>query len=167
MHTFEYVNRFMYFIVRETESAWLYCSGVSMPQFLPITRGRHGLASNPAMRGLQLSDLHLRQQLHENGAQTSNVKGNPCDIHVPKSGDWYRQLLFIDDAGEELVRKLAAACPERLVGSIFSACLVPDSIPLAAKFSAAEMESFLLDVCEEYRKQSGWPTTGSAKGFRK
>ncbi|KAF0185791.1 MAG: hypothetical protein FD164_52 [Nitrospirae bacterium] len=167
MNTFKYMNRFMYFIVSEVDASWLYCSGVSLSQFLPITRGRHGLASNPAMRGLQLSDLRMRQQLHESGAQTKNVKGNPCDILVPKSGDWYRQLLFIDNAAEDLVREVAAAGPARLVTSIFSACRVQDSIPLSASISSNAMEEFLAVLCQEYGKQAGWPTCASVKGFRK
>lgn len=164
MRTFEYVNKFMYFILNEAEGSWLYCSGVSMPQFLQITRGRHGLASNPAMRGLQLSDLQLRQALHEKGARTSNVKGNPCDVLVPKNGDWYRQLLFIENAAENIVQQVAEAGPGRLVRSIFSACLVQDEIPPSAFISSGAMENFLAGICEEYSKQSGWPTTGSAKG---
>ena len=167
MNAFEYINRFMYFILSSADDAWLYCSGVSMSQFLPLTRGRHGLASNPAMRGLQLNDLHMRQQLHENGAQTSNVKGNPCDIIVPKTGDWYRQLLIIQGANEVVVRRLAAEGPKRLVRSIFSACMIPTLVPPAPSGSAAEMEAFLTGICAEYSNQAGWPTTGSAKGFRK
>ncbi|HSW62926.1 MAG TPA: hypothetical protein VLH56_06430 [Dissulfurispiraceae bacterium] len=171
MITFEYINKFMYFIVSTADEgpdgSWLYCSGVSMSQFVSITRGRHGLASNPAMRGLQLNDLHMRRQLHENGAQTKNVKGNPCDLLVPKTGDWYRQLLFIDNATEELVREVAAARPAELVRSIFSACMVQDSIPPSASFSSVEMEDFLAALCDEYSKQAGWPTCASVRGFRK
>src|SRR5664279_2637816 len=115
-----YSNKFMYFIFREDESdtaTWLYCSGVSMPQFLPITRGRHGLASNPAMRGLQLTDLNLRIRLNDRGACTASVKSNPCGPHVPQGGDWYRQLLFISDADEQVVKELVGQCPLKLVGS--------------------------------------------------
>ena len=165
-----YSNKFMYFIFCKDESdpaTWLYCSGVSMPQFLPITRGRHGLASNPAMRGLQITDLNLRKELRDRGARTASVKGNPCGPHVPQGGDWYRQLLFISDADEQVVKELVGHCPLRLVGSIFQACMISDVIMPAIEPSAAEFESFIASVCEKYSKQSGWATTSSAKGFRK
>lgn len=165
-----YSNKFMYFIFQRDESApatWLYCSGVSMPQFLPITRGRHGLASNPAMRGLQIIDLYLRKELHDRGAHTANVKGNPCGPHVPQGGDWYRQLLSISDADEQVLKELVAQRPLKLVSSIFQACMVTDFVLPAAAPSADEFESFLAAVCEKYSKQSGWATTASAKGFRK
>jgi len=164
---FEYINKFMYFIVSDAEGGWLYCSGVSMSQFLPITKGRHGLASNPAMRGLQLGDLHLRRQMHEMGAKTDNIKGNPCDRIVPKDGDWYRQLLSVENASKELVREVIAEAPEQLVANVFHACLVRDFELAKGPVSAEEMEAFLSTVCEAYGKQAGWPTTASAKGFRK
>ncbi|HMK56136.1 MAG TPA: hypothetical protein VK448_05825 [Dissulfurispiraceae bacterium] len=167
---FSYVNKFMYFIVRPDDTepgAFLYCSGVSMPQFLPITRGRHGLASNPAMRGLQLADLNLRKELIDLGARTSEVKGNPCGPFAPGQGDWYRQLLRVTGADIEAIKKLAAKCPLRLVGSIFQACMITDIVLPAVSPSAEEFESLLTEVCKTYSKQAGWPTTASAKGFRK
>jgi hypothetical protein len=138
-----------------------------MSQFLPITRGRHGLASNPAMRGLQLIDFHLSSACKDNGAHTAIVKGNPCDVYVPKEGDWYRQLLFIDDADEKLVKELVSHCPLKLAGSIFQACMVADFTLPAVTPPADEFERFLAAVCTEYSKQAGWPTTASVKGFRK
>lgn len=170
MIRYSWVNNYMYFIVSDDETdagAWLYCSGISLPRFLPVTRGRHGLASNPAMRGLQLTDLNLRSQLHDCGALTESVKGNPCDGCVPKNGDWYRQLLRFRRVNEQTVKELVMQCPAYLVGSIFQACMIRD-IPLPdTKSSAADVERFLDEVCEEYRRQSGWPVSASAKGFRK
>ena len=165
-----YSNKFMYFIFgkdKANPSTWLYCSGVSMPQFLPITRGRHGLASNPAMRGLQITDLNFRKELHDRGAHTLSVKGNPCGPHVPQVGDWYRQLLFIIDAEEHTVKELLDHCPLKLVSSIFQACMVTDFVLPAVAPNAEEFEKLLDTVCERYNSQSGWATTASAKGFRK
>ena len=167
---FRYSNKFMYFILNRDESderSWLYCSGVSMSRFLPVTRGRHGLASNPAMRGLQIVDLQLRKELIDHGARTEAVKGNPCDAVVPKEGDWYRQLLLIRDTDGQIVKELLGRCPLGLVNSVFKACRIsdvelPETVP-----PASELESLLAEVCERYSKQSGWPTTASAKGFRK
>jgi hypothetical protein len=167
---FTYGNRFMYFIFNRDESSpssWLYCSGVSLSLFLPITRGRHGLASNPAMRGLQLVDLNLRKELNDRGSHTASVKGNPCDPHVPKDGEWYRQLMLISDADEQVVKELVGMRPLKLVSSIFQACLVSDAVLPAVTPPADEFERFLAAVCEEYSKQSGWATTASVKGFRK
>lgn len=167
---YSYRNKYMYFIVSragENPSSWLYCSGISMSRFLPITRGRHGLASNPSMRGLQLTDLQLCSQLNESGASSASLKGNPCDVLVPKEGDWYRQLRLISGIEEVAVRSLVNVCPLTLVGSIFQACRVADfSLPSATP-PAEEFERFLDEVTTVYSRQAGWPTTASAKGFRK
>ncbi|HMK60906.1 MAG TPA: hypothetical protein VK452_07150 [Dissulfurispiraceae bacterium] len=138
-----------------------------MPQFLPITRGRHGLASNPAMRGLQITDLQLRKELTDRGIRTSSVKGNPCVNFVPGKGDWYRQLLRITGSDGEAIKDLAAQCPLRLVSSIFQACMVADVVLPVVTPPAEKLEDFLAKVCNIYSKQAGWPTTASAKGFRK
>lgn len=167
---YSFINKFMYFIFRRDEtdpSSLLYCSGVSMPQFLPITRGRHGLASNPAMRGLQIVDLSLRNELLARGAQTANVRGNPCGKHVPQTGDWYRQLLRIGNADEQVVKELVGRCPLNLLSSIFQACMITDIALPSVPPSAGELEGFLTAVCEKYSKQAGWPTSASARGFRK
>jgi len=167
---FKYENKFMYFILSRDESvngAWLYCSGVSMPGFLPITRGRHGLASNPAMRGLQIADLHLRNELHNRGGHAASVKGNPCAPYAPKEGDWYRQLLLISDIDEQTVKEIVGRGPLELVRSIFQACMVPDEIPAEIAGNADEFEALLSGICEKYSGQKGWPVTASAKGFRK
>lgn len=167
---YSYSNKFMYFIFCKDESdsaSLLYCSGVSMSQFLPITKGRHGLASNPAMRGLQIIDLSLQKALNDRNAHTSSVKGNPCDPHVPKGGDWYRQLLLISGADVRTVKELVEQCPLHLVQSIFKACMITDIVLPEVAPTAEEFEGFLSKICEEYSKQSGWPTTASAKGFRK
>jgi len=167
---YTYSNKFMYFIVCADEadpSSFLYCSGVSMPQFLPITRGRHGLASNPAMRGLQITDLQFRKELIDRGAGSSIIKGNPCGSHAPKEGDWYRQLLRVQGINVTTIKELAEQCPLRLVGSIFQACMISDVVLPSVTPPAEKFESFLADICERYSKQAGWPTTASAKGFRK
>jgi hypothetical protein len=167
---FRYSNKFMYFILNIDETSagsWLYCSGVSMSQFLPITRGRHGLASNPAMRGLQIVDLNLCRDLNDRGAHSAVVKGNPCDPLVPKVGDWYRQLLLIGGAEGQMVKELVSHCPLELVRSVFKACMVPDVVLPEVVLQANELEVFLAEVCEKYSKQAGWPVTASVKGFRK
>ncbi len=167
---FSYANKFMYFILSSDPGgtgSWLYCSGVSMSQFLPMTRGRHGLASNPAMRGLQIVDMNLCRDLNDCGAKISTVKGNPCDPLVPRIGDWYRQLLLIGDADGQMLKELVSRKPIELVRSVFKACMIVDIVLPEAAPQADDFEAFLSDVCDKYSKQSGWPVTASARGFRK
>ena len=46
----EYINDFLYFVLRSDEkrgpNTLLYCSGVNVSRFSPITKGRHGIGSN-------------------------------------------------------------------------------------------------------------------------
>ncbi len=62
--SYEYKNDFLYFVIRPEESRGetilIYCSGVNVSLFYPVTKGRHGRGSHPAMRGLQLVNHGVR-----------------------------------------------------------------------------------------------------------
>lgn len=55
--TYKFVNDFFYVVIRADESrgrgAMICCSGVNLDRFATLTRGRHGLAVSPSMRGPQ------------------------------------------------------------------------------------------------------------------
>ena len=77
--SYEYKNDYLFFVLTpDTErgrGALIYCSGVNVDRFLPITRGRHRPMSNPAVRGLQLVNLGVRALVLSYGATPKSVRG--------------------------------------------------------------------------------------------
>ena len=71
INSLEYINDYLYFVFLPYESkrdnTMLYCSGVNLHRFLPITKGRHRPLANPARRGLQLANLGVRALALESG----------------------------------------------------------------------------------------------------
>ncbi len=70
-----YKNDFLFFAFRQHEDTLLYCSGVDVERFSPITKGRHRPMSNPAIRGLQLVNLGVRALALNAGAKPVTIKG--------------------------------------------------------------------------------------------
>src|SRR5208337_5090388 len=79
-----YINDFLFFVIKPDQSrsdgSYIYCSGADLFRFLPITKGRHGQASNPAMRGLQLANMGVRDLALSNGVTIKPAKGGCAGI---------------------------------------------------------------------------------------
>src|SRR5208337_840373 len=99
--SFEYINDFLFFVINPDQSrgdgSYIYCSGADLFRFLPITKGRHGLASNPAMRGLQLVNMGVRDLALSEGVTITPAKGGCAGI-AHTSGGWYSERLLIEKA---------------------------------------------------------------------
>jgi hypothetical protein len=104
MKRHEYINDFLYFAVWPDDSrgkdALLYCSGVNLDRFSPLTKGRHGLASNPAIRGLQLVKHAISALALSKGAIPKFIRGNDCAGIAPTEETWFTELLLIEKASD-------------------------------------------------------------------
>lgn len=154
MHTsHEYINDFLYFVIRHGENrrsdTLLYCSGVNIDRFLPITRGRHRPMSNPAIRGLQLVNLGVRDMALSQGAVPKPVRGNDCAGIAPTRDDWYKELLLIEGAPEALPGKIIGYCVVELLKKfdriILLGAPMPDSL-----LQPLELQQFLESLCTRY-----------------
>jgi len=151
--SYEYKNEFMSFVITPDHSgggvAWRYCSGVNLQRFLPITKGRHGLGSNPAMRGLQIVKCGVRDIVLSKGATSKSVRGINCPGIASTKDTWYTEFLLIENAPASLPEEIITFCAPDLLRSIFKACMLelqlPEKLP-----SAGELQVFIEGLVDKY-----------------
>jgi hypothetical protein len=101
--TYTYINDFLYMAIlpdRELKKdALIFCAGVSITRFTPITRGLHELSSNPAIRGLQQVEHGVSSLALSKGAAPWAVHGDDCAGIKPASDTWYWLLLMNNAPG--------------------------------------------------------------------
>lgn len=152
-HTYEYINEFMYFVIQPDESrgkgAYIYCSGADMFRFLPITRGRHGLASNSTLRGLQLVNLAIRDMALAKGVTITPLKGE-CSQFAPTKGGWYSERLLIEHAPESFLEEIINYAVVHFLKKIVKACALPDAVP-DKLLPPDELQAFIESLCNKYQ----------------
>ncbi len=149
-----YRNDFLYFVIKPDQGSgretFLYCSGVNLEAFLPMTRGRHGLGSNPALRGLQLTNLDVRALILSRGATPKTARGKLCEGMTPATGGWYTEQLLIENATEFLSEEIMNLCVLALVRKILDACRIQDAgLPVRLP-DPGELQSLLESLCRAY-----------------
>ena len=152
--SYEYINAFMYFIIRPEKGrgkdTLLYCSGINIDRFLPITRGRHRPMSNPAIRGLQLVNLDVRALILSRKATPKTLRGDSPCIGIISSGDsWSTEGLLIEDAPPSLPEEILRCAPLLLLKKIDKAIMLgaalPDTLP-----EPGEFQRFIESMCRTY-----------------
>jgi hypothetical protein len=149
---YEYKNDFLYFVIRHDESrgkgSLVYCSGVNVVRFSPITRGRHGIG-NPSMRGLQLVNCGVRALALTQGATPVALRGNDCAGIAPPKDTWYTELLLIENAPGSFPDEMINYCVMNLLRKIFNACMLEVQLP--EKLPApGELQDLLEPLCRKY-----------------
>ncbi|MBI4849142.1 MAG: hypothetical protein HY808_11305 [Nitrospirae bacterium] len=150
---YQYINDFMYFILKPDKSskgAFIYCSGVNLTLFLPITKGRHRPMSNPAMRGLQLVNIGVRDMALSSGATPKAVPGINCTDIVPVMDGWFTERLLIENAPDSLPDEMISYCVINLLKKIFNAIYVlqvelPDTL-----LAPDELQVFIDGLCRKF-----------------
>jgi hypothetical protein len=150
--SYKYINDFLYFVTRPDKSrerVLIYCSGVNVSRFSPVTEGRHGIGSNPAIRGLQLVNFGVRDLALSKGATPRALRGNDCAGIAPTRDDWYTELLLIENAPGSFPDEMINYCVINLLKKIFKASMrelpLPDIL-----LKADELQVFLESLCREY-----------------
>ena len=149
----EYINDFLYFTMRTDKSrgdgTFIYCSGVNLTRFLPITRGRHGLGSNPALRGLQIVKCGVRDLALSRSASPGTVRGLDCSAILPTDETWFRESLLIENAPINFPEEVVKFSVRDLLRSIFKACRLemnlPDELP-----GPVELQHFIESAVRQY-----------------
>jgi len=151
--SYEYANNFLYFVIKPATTrgngAFILCSGVNLSRFLPITKQRHGLASNPAMRGLQLVKIDITALALARGALPRIIRGNDCAGLTLTEEGWYTEILLIENMPVSFPAEAIDYCVMALLKSIFKACRLevklPDTLP-----KPDELQLFIEGVCSAY-----------------
>jgi len=149
----DYINDFLYFVFLPYESkendTMLYCSGVNLDRFLPITKGRHRPLANPARRGLQLANLGVRALALDNSAIPKAIKSNDCAEIVPISDGWYRDRLLIEKVHESLPENILNYVVLNLLKRVMISCQLNDKIPENLP-NPEELQLYLESLCNKY-----------------
>ncbi|MEO0274669.1 MAG: hypothetical protein ABIM18_06310 [candidate division WOR-3 bacterium] len=145
----EYVNDFMYFVIRPVdERRHIFCSGVNLTKFAPITKGRHRLGQNPAVKGLQTLNNDIRALIIENKATPETVKNLSCQHVKPLKDDlWYTESFIIHNYSPEIGEKIKKFAPQELIKKMFRAMMINESIP--ENTSCTEFEEYLRKLSEK------------------
>ncbi len=143
---FEYINDYFYFVVRPTPergaNAWVYCSGANITRFSALTRGRHGLSSNPVIRGMQLIKHNVSRLALSQGAQPKLIRGKDCAGMAPTQEAWYSEILLIEDAPHSLPPDIIGLCSLDIFEKIIVHCC-PEMKHPGKALSAVELQSFI------------------------
>ncbi|MCL4457498.1 MAG: hypothetical protein M1406_08905 [Nitrospirae bacterium] len=150
-----YINDFLYFVIKPAGgdrggNSLLYCSGVNLQRFLPITKGRHRLGLNPAAKGLQSVNLRVRSLALSGGATPRTIHGNDCSGIAPAKDDlWYSELFLIENAPESLPDEIIAYAVVKLLKNIFLACMLEEKLP-DKLLAPDELQAFIEEMCVKY-----------------
>jgi hypothetical protein len=150
----EYINEFLYFVLRQgtgskPKDSFIYCSGVNIDRFMPITKGRHRPMSNPAIRGLQLVNLGVRDLALTKGAVPIALRGNECAGIVPSKDQWYKELLLIEKVPDSFPSEIINYCVINLLKKIVNSCLLSVKPPETV-FIPEELQAYIENLCKEF-----------------
>ncbi len=150
--SYEYINDFLFFVIKpdqsRDDSSYIYCSGADLFRFLPITKGRHGLDSNPAMRGLQLVNIGVREMARAREVTIKRISGD-CSGIARTSGGWYSERLLIENAPASFPEDVITYGVVNLVKKIIKACTLPDVAP-DTMLQPEELQAFIEGLCTKY-----------------
>ncbi len=150
---YEYINDFLFFILKPDSSrgrnTYLYCSGINIDRFLPITKGRHRPMSNPAIRGLQLVNLGVRALALANGATPKALPENKCSGIVPSKDSWSMERLLIENMPESLPEEIISYCVINLLKKIDKAIILGATLP-DKLLDPDELQLFIEAMCIKY-----------------
>jgi len=153
--SYEYINEFLYIVVKHDKTrgpgTLIYCSGINLSRFFPITKGRHGICSNPAMRGLQLVNLGIRTLALSKGASTKTIRGNYCAEIVTTKHGWYKDVLLIENAPDSFPDEMVNYYVLELLKIIDKACMLGAKLP-DKLLEPDELQLVLEALCSKYAK---------------
>lgn len=156
--SYAYINDFLYFVFRPGENlgkgTFIYCTGVDLYRFTPITKGRHRPMSNPVMRALQLVNLDARAMALAKGATPKAIKGEHCTGVVPPSNGWYKEMLLVENVPDSLPDEIISHCVVHLLKKTFKAMGMTE-VELPDKLLRPdELQVFIEGLCREFGGQT-------------
>lgn len=144
-----FINEHIYLIFRSAVSedgrkCLLFCSGVNTTRFRPLTRGKHGNASNPSFRGLQL--LRLRTvvpKVLELGGKVELICGDHCEP-APIGDGWFSESMELHGVPESLAAQMLPECVGSLVGVILKVCFPGMELPAnVGEYEPGQLDAYL------------------------
>lgn len=109
--------------------AFLFCASINLTRFLPLSRGIHGICSNPAFKGLQLLKADVSAFARERGVVTLPGDDAACYASVPHGDGWYHESLVIEKASPIFAADLLKFSVTSLIHKVLSVCLSEIKLP--------------------------------------
>ena len=140
-----YVTDYFYFSVKQVKrngkEVLAYCSGTNLDRFLPMSRGRLGLGSNPILSGLKLVKYDVCKLALSKGAMPRDQPGSiKCADITPSEGTWYIEPLLIENPEGLVPDEIVAFCVDNYVRRVaawsLQECEVPDALLLPGDMQA-------------------------------
>ncbi len=131
--SFEYTNDFLYIIIRQAPEhgprTFLFCSGVNLTSFAPLSKSNFGICSNPAFKGLQLLRAAVSAFSNKKGIRPTSVVENSCAAITPRGDGWYRESLMLENVGDHMPQELVRFSVVTLVEKVLSVCVPGMKVP--------------------------------------
>mgnify|MGYP001031576614 CR=1 FL=1 len=146
----EFITDFFYISIKPIDNLkHIYCSGVNITKFSPITKGKHRLGQNPAVKGLQNLNNDIRAIIIENKATPETVKNLFCQHVKPIKEDlWYTESFLIHNYSEDLGEKIKKFAPSELLRKMFRAMMINETVP--ENLSSQDFQEYLYKISKKF-----------------
>ncbi len=148
-----YINDFLYIVIRPSErgeiKSFLYCAGVNGTKFLPLTRGKHGQGSNPAIRGLQLVRAGIMDMALSRGGKAKKCSSKECGGITESNDTWYTDCLLIEGVDNTFPQDVIKYSVINLIQKIANALRIEDKMPKEL-LEPKDLQRFIEKLCIRY-----------------
>lgn len=129
----EYKNDLLYIIIRQVPGqgpkTYRLCCGIDIMRFDPLCRGKHGICSNPAFKGLQLLRADVSAIALTKGARPKKGDDGACMLISPRGEGWYRESLMLEDVTPKMAREILEFGVMDLVKKVLTVCAPGAPLP--------------------------------------
>ncbi len=124
--SYEYKNAFLAIVIRQApelgSDAFLFCSGINLSRFGPLSRQGFGICSNPAFKGLQLLRADVSAFVREKGVTPRSGGEKSCGDISPREDGWYRESLVLENVSKGFLRELLRFSVTSLLQRVLPVC---------------------------------------------
>ncbi|KJU86395.1 hypothetical protein MBAV_001413 [Candidatus Magnetobacterium bavaricum] len=149
------MNDFLYYVIRPDakrgNNVFVYCSGVNVSRFFSITAGKYRFGQNPAVKGLQSSNLEVRSFLLSRGAVLRSIRGDDCSGIITGNDLWNSELFLIEDVPQSFPPELVRFAVLNLLEIVLPGCLPNVKLPpLPQEFPTPEqLQAYLQSLTQK------------------
>jgi len=131
--TYEYKNDYLYIIIRQSPEhgprASILCCGIDIMRFDALCRGKSGICSNPAFKGLQLLRADISAVALKKGATSRPLNYGQCMPISPRGEGWYRESMLLDNITPKTAKELLDFAVRDLLTKVLTVCAPSATVP--------------------------------------
>ncbi len=131
--SYEYKNGYLYIIIRQApeygEKTYMLCCGIDIMKFDPLCRGKSGVCSNPAFKGLQLLRADIAAIARKKGASSRPLDFGECMLISPRGEGWYRESMLLDGVSPRMAQNILQFGVKDLLTKLLTVCSPGPKVP--------------------------------------